>query len=71
MVKFSVKIETEDEFELKAYINATRNHVNIEELYDEVFRPVIKYGEDEDKSALYHELWLKCQEHFKRGICEL
>lgn len=41
---------------LEAFRNAELNHRRLEGLYNEVFRPVIKYGPD-DKSHLYLEVW--------------
>ena len=58
-MKYRITVETEDEFERQAIINAVKNKVLIDGLYDEVFRPVIKYGDDEEMSELYLELWEK------------
>ncbi len=32
------------------------------ELYDKVFRPVIKYGQDEKQAAYYEEVWQKVRQ---------
>lgn len=63
-MKYRITIETEDEFERVAIINAVKNKVLIDGLYDEVFRPVIKYGDDEEMSEIYYELWEKINAYF-------
>ncbi len=51
----------------KAILHAEINQAKIDELYDEVFRPVIKYGEDEAQLKFYEEVWEKVSEHFNLG----
>lgn len=56
-MKIKFEIEPEDEFEQKAIVDAVKNKLLIDGIYDEVFRPVIKYGEDEEKIKAYRMVW--------------
>lgn len=58
-MKYTITIETEDQFEKEAIIEAVKNKLLIEQLYDDVFRPVIKYGNDEVEIENYVKIWGK------------
>jgi hypothetical protein len=62
-MKYTITVETEDEFERIAIINAVKNKLLIDELYNEVFRPVIKYSEDEKEIEYFLKVWEKVSEY--------
>lgn len=57
MIKYTITTECEDEFDKDAILNAVKNKLALEQLYNEVFRPVIKYSEDQTKIDSYTEVW--------------
>ena len=57
MMKYTITIECEDEFDISAITNATKNKLTLEELYDEVFRPVLKYSDDDKLVEAYRIVW--------------
>jgi hypothetical protein len=63
-VSFKITDNDDDDFQwlLGAYANAEKNQVFIDTFYQEFFRPVIKYGEDETKVKIYEELWQRIQD---------
>jgi hypothetical protein len=52
-MKYRITVETDDDFERCAIIDAVRNKLLIDQVYDVVFRPVIKYGEDKKEIKAY------------------
>jgi len=68
-LKFTFDSDSESRSEIrlatKALTNAELNQSKIDDLYDDVFRPVIKYGEDEAVAKVYEEVWVKLVEHFE------
>lgn len=61
-----------DEYSLNALVNSVRNQVDIDTMYDEIFRPHIKYEveindkplSDRDIEVIRH-IWESCVSHFK------
>ena len=70
-MKAKIEIEiSEDqdlEYELTALAKRYKYKRFFDELYDEVFRPVIKYSDDEKLSNKYEMIWDKIQE-FKDSL---
>lgn len=52
-----------DDFEHEAIVSAVKNKLKLDCLYDEVFRPVIKYSNDYKEIAAYELVWAKVQEY--------
>jgi hypothetical protein len=67
MIKYTITVECEDDFDREAITDAVKNKLVIEQLYDEVFRPVIKYGENEDLAIAYSEVWEKVKEYLEQN----
>jgi hypothetical protein len=65
MIKHTVTSECETDEDLMAIVNASRNQMLIDCLYDDVFRPVIKYSDNENDISAYEQVWKKVSEHFK------
>lgn len=66
IMKYRIIVETEDEFERMAIINAVKNKLLVDELYNDVFRPVIKYGEDEEEIEWYMKVWEKVSDYLEK-----
>lgn len=64
-MKFKLTITAEKEHELKPYLNAIKNEILLEDLYNCVFRPIIKYGQDEDEIKAYELVWEKLKEYLE------
>lgn len=62
-MKYTITVETEDEFERTAIINAVKNKLLIDGIYDDVFRPVIKYSDDEKQAEAFGIVWDKLSEY--------
>ncbi len=64
-MKVYIKLDLDNEEDKDRYkdINRVVEYSRFyHELYDEVFRPIIKYGEDETRSAMYEEVWQKIRQ---------
>jgi hypothetical protein len=65
-MKAKIEIEiTEDqylEYELTALARRYKYKQFYDDLYDEVFRPVIKYSQDESEIDAFDDVWDKVQE---------
>jgi hypothetical protein len=63
-ITFTITNEDPHEFEFlkTAHCNASKNQLFIDCLYQDYFRQVIKYSEDESKIKIYQELWDKISE---------
>ena len=46
-MKYLMTLECEDDFDRQAVIDCVKNKLTLECLYDDVFRPKIKYSEDQ------------------------
>lgn len=64
--RYSITINCEDEEEVRIINSARANYRIVNDLYDEVFRPVVKYGESEEQVKLYLEVWDKIREYYER-----
>jgi len=56
-MKIKMLITCEDDFEKQAVIDCVKNKLKLESIYDDVFRPVIKYSEDEKLVEAYSLVW--------------
>lgn len=65
-MKYRITIETEDEFERLAIIHAVKNKLLIDELYNDVFRPIIKYSSDEKEIESYTKVWEKVSSYLDK-----
>jgi hypothetical protein len=57
--------DEDDNFEFRALTGATKNQSAIDDLYQTIFRPVIKYDDNTLKVEIYEELWDRIKEHFE------
>jgi hypothetical protein len=62
-MKYTITVETEDEFERIAIINAVKNKLLLDGIYDDVFRPIIKYSDDEKQVEAFGIVWDKLSEY--------
>jgi hypothetical protein len=63
-VKF--KFDLPDDYEECKYLNNfLENGIIVETLYDQVFRPVIKYSDDDLEIKYYEEIWEKISQHIE------
>lgn len=62
-MKYTITVECEDKFERDAIIDAVANKVKLDSIYDEVFRPVIKYSEDDEESLAFQKVWEKLNDY--------
>lgn len=61
-----IEIDKEDaDFETRALLLALKNQLAIDSLYDDVFRPVIKYKGEEDIVMHYESMREVMKEHFQ------
>jgi cytochrome c556 len=67
MIKYTITAECEDDFDREAITDAVKNKLVIEQLYDEVFRPVIKYSEDAGEVAAYETVWENVKEYLENN----
>lgn len=65
MSKYTITINCEDEFEMEAHAKAVKNRLKLECVYDEVFRPVIKYSENKELVESYEQVWKKLSEYLE------
>lgn len=61
-MKTKIIFTIEEEFEKRALLNAVKNQAIIDNIYDEIFRPVIKYSDDAKEVEVAEMLWKKCSE---------
>lgn len=54
------------QYEIDALTERYKNKIIVETLYDEVFRPVIKYSDDEKQYECYSEIWEKIHDFISR-----
>lgn len=64
-MKYNITIECEDDFEVEAITNAVKNKLILDGIYDDVFRPIIKYSEDEKEVEAFEKVWSKLSEYLK------
>jgi hypothetical protein len=62
-MKLTITINTEDSFEKDAILNATENKIKLDSLYDVVFRPIIRYSQDESEVKSYELVWDKLSKY--------
>ena len=66
-MKFKITIECEDEEELEIIKSAKTNYFILQGLYDEVFRPVIKYSENGKLIEIYGDVWARVNRYIKES----
>lgn len=64
MIKYTITVECEDDFDREAITDAVKNKLVIEQLYEEVFRSVIKYGDDKD-SKIFEKVWVCVKDYLE------
>lgn len=62
-MKMRIEIDVEDRFDKEAILDAVKNKLKLESVYDEVFRRVIKYSQDEKEVEAYSLVWEKLNEY--------
>lgn len=65
-MKYRITIETDDDFERIAVMDAVRNKLLIDQIYDAVFRPVIKYGENKKEIKAYEMVWKELDQYLNK-----
>jgi hypothetical protein len=59
-IYIKLDLDTEEDKELYKDINRVAEYSRFyRDLYDTVFRPILKYGQDEKQAAHYEEVWEK------------
>jgi len=66
-MKFTITVETEEEDELKCFVDAVANHNKLMHIYDFVFRNEIKYGLEEERIKAFEIVWAKLSNHLNDG----
>ncbi len=61
--KYTITINCDDADELEAITKAVHNKRKLDELYDEVFRPAIKYGQNAEEVTAFEQVWEKVNEY--------
>jgi hypothetical protein len=62
-MKTKITLETDDREELDAILNRDKYKLFHDELYDEVFRKVIRYSEDQKLVSCYERVWKEIYEY--------
>lgn len=62
-MKVKIEITDLEGDEVKAVLNCINNQLIIDNVWDEIFRPVIKYSDDEKKVETYQEVWDRWREY--------
>ncbi len=57
--KHTLTISVDTDEDLIPYSNAVKNKIKLENIYNDVFRPIIKYSQDEKLVAAYELVWEK------------
>jgi hypothetical protein len=65
-MKTKITLKTNDNEEIDAIINRHKYKQFHDELYDEVFRKVIRYSEDEKLVSCYERVWKEIYEHMSK-----
>jgi hypothetical protein len=64
-MKYTIIVECEDDWQLETITHAVKNKLKIESLYQDVFRRVLKHGEDQTECDCYERVWEKVSDHFE------
>ena len=64
-MKTIMTFEVEEKEEAWALVNAVKNKVKIDTLYDEVFRKIIKHSDNNLRVKYTEELWEELSRHFE------
>jgi hypothetical protein len=67
MIKYTITVECEDDFDKQAILDAVKNKLAIDQLYDEVFRPIIKYSENELEVDAYEIVWNSVRDYLENN----
>lgn len=65
-MKYKITIETDEDFERRAIIDAVKNKVLLDGIYEAVFRPVFKYGDNQDDIDAFEKVWLKLSDYLDK-----
>lgn len=66
-MKITYEINEKDEnfeFNKVAFHHAIHHKLKLDTMYDEVFRPKMKYGQDSKEIEMYEKIWQEIYEHF-------
>lgn len=64
-IEFNLPEEKES---LQNALIADRMAIAIDRIYDDIFRPVIKHGDDAKLAETYREIWEKIHTHFQEAL---
>jgi len=67
MIKYTITMECEDDFDKAAILDAVKNKLTLMQLYDEVFRPILKYSEDDNEVAAYEKVWDHLKDYLEQN----
>jgi hypothetical protein len=67
VIKCTIIVECDDKFDEEAIIDAMKNKLTLENMYTEVFRPVIKYSEDDQLVTAYETVWNNLKEYLENN----
>lgn len=58
-MKYTITISTDDNFERDAIMQAVENKLKLDNIYNDIFRPVIKYSVNEKEIEAFELVWEK------------
>jgi len=58
----------EDREDFKMALNANKYHIIVENLYNDVFRPVMKYNEDRKQVEAFEMVWDKVNTYIQEHL---
>ena len=64
-MEYTITVKTEEKFDLEAIVDAVKNKLLVDCIYDEVFRPIIKYSDDEEKVKAFEMVWEKVSDYLE------
>ena len=65
MIQYQIVAICEDEFDRDAFINAVKYKLKLDKIYNDVFRPIIKYSENKKEVQAYTMVWEKLSEYLE------
>lgn len=67
MITYTITAQCVDDFDAQAIVDAVKNKLALEQLYNDVFRPVIKYSEDAGEVAAYETVWNNVKQYLENN----
>lgn len=64
-MKYRISIDCEDDEDFEIIKSARANYFLLQDLYNSVFRPVIKYSQDYELVDSYEKVWAKVSEYLE------